>query len=102
MPRMEGDALRAQALATGQVAEFKVWAELVRQSIGRLHVFLPLRDVGIDGVLHRLDDGAYIAVQVKGRTSLTPAGQVHITVPASSIVMHRQPAKLPFLDHEHK
>lgn len=75
-----------QTLAAGQVAEFKVWAELVRQSLGGLHVFLPLRDVGIDGVLHRLVDGSYFAVQVKGRTSLTPAGQVHITVMASSLV----------------
>ncbi len=75
-----------QTLAAGQVAEFKVWAELVRQSMGGLHVFLPLRDMGIDGVLHRLDDGAYFPVQVKGRTSLTPAGQVHITVTASSLV----------------
>jgi len=75
-----------QTLAAGQVAEFKVWAELVRQSMGGLHVFLPLRDVGIDGVLHRLADGAYFAVQVKGRTSLTPEGQVHITVSASSLV----------------
>lgn len=68
------------------MAEFKVWAELVRQSMGGLHVFLPLRDVGIDGVLHRLVDGAYIPIQVKGRTSLTPSGQVHITVTASSLV----------------
>jgi len=68
------------------VAEFKVWSELVRQSAGMLHVFLPLRDRGIDGVLHRLTDGEYIAVQVKSRTSLTPAGQVHVTVPASSLV----------------
>ena len=75
-----------QTLAAGQVAEFKVWAELVRQSMGGLHVFLPLRDVGIDGVLHRLADGAYLPLQVKGRTSLTPAGQVHITVTASSLV----------------
>jgi hypothetical protein len=75
-----------QTLAAGQVAEFKVWAELVRQSGGGLHVFLPLRDVGIDGVLHRLSDGAYIPVQVKGRTSLTGSGQVHITVTASSLV----------------
>ena len=66
--------------------EFKVWAELVRQSTGGLHVFLPLRDVGIDGVLHRLADGAYFAVQVKGRTELTSNGQVHITVTASSLV----------------
>ncbi len=74
-----------QTLAAGQVAEFKVWAELVRQSMGGLHIFLPLRDMGIDGVVHRLSDGAYAPVQVKARTSLTPAGQVHITVTASSL-----------------
>jgi len=74
-----------QTLAAGQVAEFKVWAELVRQSMGGLHVFLPLRDMGIDGVVHRLADGAYMAVQVKGRTELTTAGQVHITVTATSL-----------------
>lgn len=75
-----------QTLAAGQVAEFKVWAELVRQSMGGLHIFLPLRDMGIDGVVHRLSDGAYAPVQVKARTSLTPAGQVHITVTASSLI----------------
>jgi hypothetical protein len=74
-----------QTLAAGQVAEFKVWAELVRQSMGGLHVFLPLRDMGIDGVVHRLADGAYLSVQVKARTELTSAGQVHITVTASSL-----------------
>jgi hypothetical protein len=73
-------------LATGQVAEFKVWAELIRQSAGDLHVFLPLRDMGIDGVVHRLSDGAYMPVQVKARSELTPAGQVHLTVTASSLV----------------
>jgi hypothetical protein len=83
---MEGDVQwhHGQTLAAGQVAEFKVWAELVRQSIGGLHIFLPLRDMGIDAVVHRLSDGAYTPVQVKARTSLTPAGQVHITVTASS------------------
>jgi hypothetical protein len=75
-----------RTLAAGQMAEFKVWGELIRQSLGGLHVFLPLRDLGIDGVLHRLSDGAYIPVQVKARTELTPAGQVHITVTASSLV----------------
>jgi hypothetical protein len=84
---MEGDGRwhHGQTLAAGQVVEFKVWAELVRQSIGGLHVFLPLRDMGIDGVVHRLADGTYLPVQVKGRTSLTAAGQVHITVTASSL-----------------
>ena len=67
------------------MAEFKVWAELVRQSMGGLHVFLPLRDMGIDGVVHRLGDGAYTTVQVKGRTELTPTGQVHVTVTANSL-----------------
>jgi hypothetical protein len=75
-----------QTLAAGQVAEFKVWAELVRQSMGGLHVFLPLRDLGVDGVVHRLDDGSYLPVQVKARTELTPAGQVHITVTATSLM----------------
>jgi len=75
-----------QTLAAGQVMEFKVWAELERQSMGGLHMFLPLRDLGIDGVVHRLADGAYLPVQAKGRTSLTPAGQVHITVTAGSLV----------------
>ena len=84
---MDGDARwhHGQTLAAGQVAEFKVWAELVRQSMGGLHLFLPLRDLGIDGVVHRLADGTYLAVQVKGRTELTPAGQVHITVTARSL-----------------
>jgi hypothetical protein len=77
---------QGQTLAAGQVAEFKVWAELVRQSLGGLHIFLPLRDLGIDGVVHRLGDGSYMPVQVKGRTELTPAGQVHITVTATSMV----------------
>src|SRR6267378_4164010 len=84
----EGDVQwhQGQTLAAGQVAEFKVWAELVRQSMGGLHVFLPLRDMGIDGVVHRLADGSYMPVQVKARTGLTPAGQVHITVTATSLV----------------
>jgi hypothetical protein len=74
-----------QTLAAGQMAEFKVWAELVRQSMGGLHVFLPFRDMGIDGVVHRLHDGAYLSIQVKARTELTPVGQVHLTVTASSL-----------------
>src|SRR3982075_903057 len=77
---------KGHTLAAGQVAEFKVWAELVRQSMGGLHVFLPLRDMGIDGVVHRLADGLYMPVQVKARTERPPAGQVHITVTATSLV----------------
>src|SRR6266702_415416 len=87
MRLMQTDAVwhRGQTLAAGQVAEFKVWSELIRQSTGGLHIFLPLRDRGIDGVVHRLQDGFYASVQVKARTELTPAGQVHITVTESSL-----------------
>src|ERR1051325_11699731 len=72
-------------LAAGQVAEFKVWSELIRQSTGGLHIFLPLRDRGIDGVVHRLHDGLYVPVQVKARTELTAAGPVEITLTESSL-----------------
>jgi hypothetical protein len=54
----------------GQAAEFLVWAPLITQSGGGLHVFLPLLDRGLDAVIHRLSDGAYLALQVKGKTSL--------------------------------
>jgi hypothetical protein len=54
----------------GQAAEFLVWAPLITQSGGGLHVFLPLLDRGLDAIIHRLSDGAYLALQVKGKTSL--------------------------------
>lgn len=54
----------------GQAAEFLVWAPLITQSSGGLHVFLPLLDRGLDAVVHRLADGAYLALQVKGKTTL--------------------------------
>lgn len=56
--------------AIGQAGEFLVWANLITQSGGGLHVFLPMLDRGIDAVVHRLQDGAYIAVQVKSKTVL--------------------------------
>jgi hypothetical protein len=99
---MEGDVRwhHGQTLAAGQVAEFKVWAELVRQSMGGLHIFLPLRDMGIDGVVHRLSDGAYTPLQVKARTSLTSAGQVHITVTESSLMDDEALVVATLLDQE--
>lgn len=73
----------AQA-ATGQAFEFRLWALLTEQSQGGLHVFLPLADRGIDALVHRLSDGAYIPVQAKGRSSLRN-GQVEIAVWAESL-----------------
>jgi hypothetical protein len=36
--------------AIGQAVEFLVWASLITQSGGGLHVFLPMLDRGIDAV----------------------------------------------------
>lgn len=55
----------------GQAGEFLVWAPLITQSGGGLHVFLPELDRGLDAVVHRLADGAYLALQVKTKTFLT-------------------------------
>jgi hypothetical protein len=75
---------RHESLAAGQVFEFRVWAALTEQSRGQLHVFLPLSDRGIDAMVHRLTDGAYIPVQAKGR-SIVLNGEVHLVVRADTI-----------------
>jgi len=62
-----------------------VWVELVVQSHGRLHVFLPLLDRGIDALIHRPDDGSWFPVQVKGRSQLRN-GSLQIVAPAASLV----------------
>jgi hypothetical protein len=75
---------RHESLAAGQVFEFRVWAALTEQSRGQLHVFLPLSDRGIDAMIHRLSDGAYIPVQAKGRSKLTN-GEVQVIVRAETV-----------------
>ena len=69
----------------GQLAEWEVWVELVVQSHGRLHVFLPLLDRGVDALIHRLDDSRWIPVQVKGRSQLRN-GSLQITVAEAGLV----------------
>ena len=64
--------------------EFRLWALLTEQSRGLLHVFLPLSDRGIDGLIHRRLDDAYISVQAKGRSDLHD-GEVQIAVWADSL-----------------
>jgi hypothetical protein len=83
-PGMAGPWTRNEALASGQVFEFRVWAALTEQSRGQLHVFLPMSDRGIDALVHRLSDGAYIPVQAKGRSTIRN-GYVHLVVTAESI-----------------
>jgi len=62
---------------------------LIEQSRGALHVFLPLLDRGLDGVIHRLTDGEYIPVQVKSRGSAAADGMVEIVIRGDSLVDDR-------------
>jgi hypothetical protein len=68
--------------------EFRVWTELIQQSRGALHVFLPLLDRGLDAVIHRLTDGEYTPVRVKGRAA-TDKSDVEITIQGSRLVDDR-------------
>ncbi|HEY8736618.1 MAG TPA: hypothetical protein VIO62_06190 [Candidatus Dormibacteraeota bacterium] len=78
-------AFKYARAAVGQAFEFRIWSELIHQSRGHLHVFLPLFDRGIDGVVHRLDDGTYIPVQLKARSNIEE-GRLHFVVKAASLV----------------
>jgi len=79
---------RKDTSAPGQAMEFRVWTELIQQSRGALHVFLPLLDRGLDCVVHRLTDGAYLPVQVKSRGA-TAEGMVEIIIPGQRLVDDR-------------
>jgi hypothetical protein len=71
--------------ASGQVFEFRLWAALTEQSRGRLHVFLPLADRGVDALVHRLADGVYLPIQAKSRSTLMD-GEVHLVILADSLI----------------
>lgn len=74
--------------APGQAMEFRVWTELIQQSRGLLHVFLPLLDRGLDAVVHRLTDGEYIPIQVKSRGQAVE-GMVEVVIRGDSLVDDR-------------
>ena len=76
---------RVRNLSTGQVAEWLVWTRLAATSGGDLHVFLPLDDRGIDGIVHRISTDRYARVQVKGRT-VHPHGGIAVQVTAGELV----------------
>lgn len=81
---VEGPWTGRETSASSQTYEFRVWAALTEQSRGRLHVFLPTKDRGVDGLVHRLTDGAYVLLQAKDRSKLVD-GEVHIVVWAKSL-----------------
>ena len=62
-----------------------MWVELVVRSHGRLHVFLPLLDRGVDALVHRIDDANWIPIQVKGRSQLQ-FGSLSLTIRAAALV----------------
>jgi hypothetical protein len=64
------DEATSSRRALGQVIEWLVWSSIVGHSDRTTHVFLPLDDRGVDGIVRRVDDEAMCAVQVKGRTSI--------------------------------
>jgi hypothetical protein len=76
---------RRDTSGPGQALEFELWSDLIKQSQGALHVFLPLLDRGLDAVLHRITDRRYIPVQVKGRGQMVE-GMVEIVVRGDSLV----------------
>ena len=76
---------RRDTSGPGQGLEFEIWAHLIKQSQGTLHVFLPLLDRGFDAVLHRMTDGRYIPIQIKGRGEAVE-GMVEIVVRGDSLV----------------
>lgn len=61
---------------------------MVAASGGDLHVFLPLDDRGVDGVVHRISTDRYARVQVKGRSVVRYRG-VEIQVRADELVDDR-------------
>src|SRR5436309_7041246 len=63
--------------AVGQAAEWLVWTHITLSS--PLHVFLPLWDMGIDGVVRLPGTDIAVAVQVKSRTVLSD-GKLHLRV----------------------
>jgi len=76
---------RRDTSGPGQALEFEIWADLIKQSQGTLHVFLPLLDRGLDAVVHRMTDGRYIPIQIKGRGEAVE-GMVEIVVRGDSLV----------------
>lgn len=78
---------RAYDLSVGQIAEWLVWTHLVASSLDDLHVFLPLKDQGIDGIVHRISADSFARVQVKGRHRFESG--IYIDVTADELIDER-------------
>lgn len=76
---------RDQNSLVGELAQWEIWVELAVRSQGRLHVFEPMLDRGIDALVHRMDDGRWFPIQAKGRSKLRN-GSLQLTIHDWSLV----------------
>jgi hypothetical protein len=78
---------RTYESAIGQIAEWLVWTHLVAASSGDLQVFLPLKDQGVDGIVHRISTDSFARLQVKGRHR--HRGALWVVVSADEVIDDR-------------
>jgi len=64
----------------GQSHEWQIWSNLTWGSGGELHMFLPTKDMGVDGIVRRPATDLMVPVQAKGRTHLDPGGILRVRV----------------------
>ena len=84
MPSQLPRSARVHNSSVGQVAEWLVWSQLAASSSGDLHTFLPLKDEGVDGIVHRISTDRYARVQVKGYGPRN--GLIEVRVPEHELV----------------
>jgi hypothetical protein len=82
----------------GQAAEWLLWTHLTLTA--PLHVFLPLRDMGIDGIVRVIGTDVAAAVQVKSRRLLAD-GKLHLLVRDNELRDPRAWIVAVVLDVEH-
>lgn len=70
---------------TGQIAEWLVWANLLTHSRSTVHMFLPLDDRGVDGILRRPADDVMVPLQVKSRTRSLVRSELEVQIPDWSL-----------------
>ncbi len=68
-----------------------MWAALLTHSRSTVHMFLPLDDRGVDGILRRPADDAMVPLQVKGRTR--PAAGAHLDLEIADWSLRDEPVR---------
>ena len=74
------DATGADPTGIGQNHEWQIWSNLTWGTGADLHVFLPTKDMGVDGIVRRPATDLMVPVQAKGRTHLDPGNILRVRV----------------------